>query len=121
MRRWLAPSRAIKNSGRSIGRVWVLSDPITEYERWQLDVAPCYHAVGERIQTLSEAEALARDLPDRDFWIFDDELVAVLNFEDHVICGAELITNRSRVRRYLAYRDVAVTMAREITMSQRST
>lgn len=120
MRGWLALSHKVTNSGRTVGRVWVLSDPPTQYERWQLDVAGYYRAAGEHIQLISEADALAFDLPDCDFWVFDDELVAVLMFEDHVIVGADLITDPARVRQYLAHRRVATREAHDLPVPLRS-
>lgn len=113
MREYLAASRAITATGRTVDRVWVHSDPPTVYERWQLDAVEHYRDAGERIRLITENEALELGLPDYDFWIFGDELVAVLEFERHAVAGAELIDDPVLIRPYLDWRALVEQHARD--------
>ena len=62
---------------------------------------------GEDIRLLPQAEAKHLGLPSHDFWLFDDERVAVLHFGPDDLDGAEIITDPTTVARYQTWRDVA--------------
>ncbi|MEU4444917.1 DUF6879 family protein [Actinosynnema sp. NPDC050801] len=104
---WLEDVRTATRAGRRFERVRVLTDPLTEYLRWQMEVTPANIAAGEVIRVLPEADARALDLPGYDFWLFDDERVAVLHFTANDLDGAEIITDPATVARHRSWRDVA--------------
>ncbi|WP_158840974.1 DUF6879 family protein [Saccharothrix deserti] len=98
-------------SGRRIGRVRVLTEPLTDYLRFELSFTG--HAVdaGEDIRLLTPADAARLDLPREDFWFFDDHLVAVLRFGDTGVATAELIDDPAEVNRYRAVQHRALSAA----------
>lgn len=104
---WLDEVRAATRAGKRFQRVRLLTDPLTEYLRWQDDVTPLNIAAGEEIRQLSAAMAADLDLPEHDFWLFDDEWLAVLHFLPDGLDGAEIITEAATVTRYRTLRDTA--------------
>lgn len=79
---WLENVRGLVASGRSIGRVRAVRQPLTDYERCQLSwVVPDSVRAGEDIRVLDLTED-EFGLPTQDFWLFDDAIVVRLNFSD---------------------------------------
>jgi hypothetical protein len=104
---WLDDVREAARAGRRFERVRMLTEPLTEYLRWQMEVTPANVEAGEDIRVLPESEARSLDLPQDDFWLFDDERVAVLHFGPTDLRGAEIITDPDTVARYRSWRDLA--------------
>ena len=78
---WLTGVKNATAAGRRFERVRVLTDPPTPYQDFEMAVAAHNAAAGEDIRTLTARKARALELPDRhDFWIFDDQRVAILHF-----------------------------------------
>lgn len=106
---WPEWVREVRASGRTIGRVRVLTDPLTDYLRWEIGVlTPPAVEAGEDIRVLPAAVWPGLQLPSTDFWLFDDSTAAVLHFGDQGVSGVELITGaeiesyRERQRRATA-------------------
>lgn len=98
----------VRGSGRSFGRVRLAYDPPTDYQRYELEVlTPPAVEAGEEIRVLSATRALELQLPDRDFWLFDDARVAVLHFGQDGVAGAELLEDTAAVAPFRAVRDRA--------------
>lgn len=105
---WEARVRANVSAGKTMGRVRVVRKPLTDYTRSQLAWSiPGNIAAGEDIRILDLTEH-AIDLPDQDFWLFDDSAVVHLNFHsDGTLKDRELVETPP-VRQYLAWRELAV-------------
>jgi hypothetical protein len=86
---WISEQTA---AGRRFERVRVLTDPLTDYLRWQLDVItqPAINA-GEDIRILPAAAAGELALGAADFYIIDDREVMVLDFEQGQVAGVRLL------------------------------
>jgi len=67
--------------GKIIRRVRVVTEPLTDYIRWEYECTPQNLAAGEDIRWLPRGR-LPRDvvLPPGDFWLFDDRLVRFGHF-----------------------------------------
>nr|WP_157166014.1 DUF6879 family protein [Streptomyces typhae] len=80
--RWHERVRGYVESGRRIGRVRVVRQPLTDYQRYQFAWGiPGNIAAGEDIRVLD----VTRDdhglpLTGRDWWMFDESRIAHLNF-----------------------------------------
>ena len=88
-------------------------EELTAFLRHEL--AQCEHnvAVGEDIRYLVRDEANALDLPDHDFWVFDDERVALLYFTaDDRLLGAQIVTEPAVVAAHVHWLDLATRHAR---------
>lgn len=108
---WLARVRTWIASGQRIGRVRMLTNPLTDYLRFELSITPPAIEAGEDIRFLSAARAAELGAPTEDFWLFDDERVLALRFGEHGVSGAELITDPGKVSAYRAWRDTASAAA----------
>lgn len=84
-------------AGRSIGRVRMLTEPLTDYLRFELSITPPAVEAGEDIRLVDQRVFEKLDIPREDFWIFDDATVALLHFGDSGMTGAEIITDPGRV------------------------
>jgi uncharacterized protein DUF6879 len=105
---WWAWIRDITGSGKRFERVRVLYDPPSDYQRYELGVlTPPAVEAGEEIRILPAARAHELNLPDQDFWMFDDIRVAVLHFGADGVAGAELIDDAAAVRPFRHARDRA--------------
>jgi hypothetical protein len=104
---WLAEVRAATREGRAFKRVRVLDEPLTEYQRWQLDVTPANIAAGEEVRLLFRGQVGQLGLPDHDFWLFDDAAVARMSYDQEQFAGAQLITHPAEVDRYRRWKEVA--------------
>lgn len=83
---WKRLVREVRASGRVMQRVHVVSEPVSDYIRFELlHVYPANVEAGEDVRILSRvvAERLSLDLAfDGDFWEFDDSLAARLVYDD---------------------------------------
>ncbi|MFI0470306.1 DUF6879 family protein [Saccharopolyspora sp. 5N102] len=108
---WHETVREIATSGRAIGRVRTVRQPLTEYQRFQLAWAiPGNIAAGEDIRIL-DLTNLDLDLPSHDFWLFDESLVVDLNFNpDGTLLNIDQRENPD-LTQYLKWRDTALSHA----------
>jgi hypothetical protein len=67
-------------AGRTLQRVRVMSQPLSEYNRYLLYRTPYNLGAGEDIRYLERAQANAMGLPDHDYWVFDSALICFLRF-----------------------------------------
>jgi hypothetical protein len=79
-RPWLQTVRNAKERGARMQRVRIVSEPLTEYQRFQFSWGyPENEGAGEEIFILdSELDGLVK----LDFWLFDDELAVVLEYDE---------------------------------------
>jgi hypothetical protein len=97
--RWFGMVRTATESGRRFARVRVVSEPLSDYKRFEMVVCPLTVAAGEDIRYLPRAHAAAFGVPNEDFWLFDDERLARLHFsEQDAFLGAEIVTEPEVVR-----------------------
>lgn len=105
---WVAE---LTRAGRRIGRVRVLTEPLTDYLRFELSFTGRAVEAGEDIRIMAAHDADALGLPDEDFWFFDDRLVVVLQFGDTGVAAAEVIDDPADVARYRAVQHQAMSVA----------
>jgi hypothetical protein len=109
---WLEAVRGNVAQGRRYQRVRIVPEPLTEYLRHALRGTRQTVEAGEDIGYLPRARANELDLPDHDFWLFDDARLALLHFTaDDRPLGAVLITEPSVVEQYRAWLDLAAEHA----------
>ena len=66
--------------GGMVRRARVVSEPLTEYVRWEHDYAVTNIAAGEDVRWLPRRQAKDLAVPAVDFWVFDGELVLFHHF-----------------------------------------
>lgn len=70
-------------AGRSMARVHVVTEPLTDYTRFELScVYPANVEAGEDVRILPRSVAAALDLPSRDYWLFDSRQAGVMTYDD---------------------------------------
>ncbi|WP_327413803.1 DUF6879 family protein [Streptomyces sp. NBC_01233] len=108
---WHGTVRAAVEAGKSFGRVRVVRQPLTDYQRYQFAWGvPGNIQAGEDIQVL-DLTGRDLDLPDQDFWMFDESTMVHLNYRpDGTQINRELIESPD-LSKYLRWRDVALENA----------
>lgn len=107
--KWHETVRNNVAEGRTIGRVRVVRQPLTEYQRYQLAWGiPGNIEAGEDIRILDLSKTGDLGLPEQDWWLFDNSRVVHLNFRpDGTIIDRELI-DAPDISRYLHWQTVAL-------------
>lgn len=106
---WLDRVRGLTSAGRTIRRVRVVTEPVTEYVRFEWEETAKNVDAGESIRRLPR-HRLPRDLNlpagGKDWWVFDDRLVALGHLDDAGgSLGWELTRDAATVRECVEARD----------------
>jgi hypothetical protein len=72
---WLVRVRHFRQTGRWIGRVHVISRPLTDYLRYEFAVYCRTTEAGEDVRILDLTDRPDPGLHAQDFWLFDDTAV----------------------------------------------
>jgi hypothetical protein len=86
-RPWFELMRHNNDAGKALKRLRIVSEPVTDYIRFEwLDAAQLV-AAGEDVRWLSRRSASTLLLPGNDFWMFDRQTVAFTHFsgDGHVL------------------------------------
>ena len=107
---WITRVRENCGNGRTMERVRVISNPLSDYERFELALYPHSRAAGEKIRVVER-----RSVEDaEDFWLFDDTVAVVLRYDaaGHFL-GADVTSEVVRFRRQRE-----VVLARSISLEE---
>ncbi|MEO3752308.1 DUF6879 family protein [Streptomyces sp. B6B3] len=72
---WRRRIRHFCATGRTIGRVHVVTRPLTDYLRWEFAFQAHSVRAGEEIRVLDLTDRANPGLPGQDFWMLDDQIV----------------------------------------------
>lgn len=75
---WCATLRKHVRAGRSIRRARVVSEPLSDYQRWSYGIAYPMVEAGEDIRWVPRRLVSSVGLPGNDFYLFDDRLALFL-------------------------------------------
>ncbi|MFQ6395407.1 DUF6879 family protein [Nocardia sp. KC 131] len=78
LRRWCATVRLHSSAGRSVRRVRIVSEPLSDYQRWSHSIAWPMVEAGEDIRWAPRQLVSSVAMPGNDFYLFDDRLVVFL-------------------------------------------
>ncbi|MEV4739956.1 DUF6879 family protein [Streptomyces sp. NPDC049555] len=91
---WHDAVHAAVSRGVAVRRARVVSEPLTEYVRWEYDYAVTNLAAGEQVRWLPRHQAKDLAVPPVDFWVFDGELVLFHHFSgDGALVEREYVTD----------------------------
>ncbi|MCX4779250.1 DUF6879 family protein [Streptomyces sp. NBC_01264] len=79
--------------GVAIRRVRVVSEPVSEYIRWEHYVTHANVTAGEQVRWLPRRRATDIPLPGNDFWLFDGTLLRVHHFSGDGVVVEDEITD----------------------------
>jgi hypothetical protein len=105
---WLDTVAEAQRQGKTIHRVRIVTRPLSFYTQWEFAWGFAWNVkAGEDIRILDVTDQAAPELPDHDFWLFDDSTVVKLLYRpDGTQIGRELVA-RPDLASYLAWRDAA--------------
>lgn len=66
--------------GVSVRRARIVSEPVSEYIRWEHEMTRANLAAGEQVRWVPRRLASTLVLPCNDYWLFDDRLARVHHF-----------------------------------------
>lgn len=89
---WHDAVQSAVSRGVSVRRARVISEPLTEYVRWEYDYAMTNALAGEDVRWLPRRQAKDLAVPPVDFWVFDGRLVLFHHFS-----GDGVLTEREYV------------------------
>ena len=108
-RPWLRRMMRITQAGRTVRRERGITEPISEYIHFEDDSTPENLAAGEDIRWLPRhlvPAEIAFPLEGRDWWLFDDSLVAVGEFDGHGRpLGSRVSADPALLRQCISVRD----------------
>lgn len=120
--RWRSGVAEATRAGKRVGRVHVVSRPLTDYLRWQLGVYAGSVAAGEDVRIADRGAHPELASLTRDFWLFDAELgvaasVLLMDYEpDGRFLGSVHTNDPGELVRYKREREVA--MACSVPLSE---
>jgi hypothetical protein len=78
---WLEMLQAHRAAGRTCRRLRIVSEPISDYQRWTLSHAQMFVDAGEDIRYVSRSRLATVSLPGSgDFYVFDDTRALFLHY-----------------------------------------
>jgi len=82
---WLALVAGATAAGRGVVRVRVVGRPVTDYTRFEFAAYIENVMAGEEVRVVERGWLDGADMAwaNDDFWIFDDETVALLRYDEH--------------------------------------
>ncbi|MFI9387826.1 DUF6879 family protein [Kutzneria sp. NPDC052558] len=108
-RQWHERVRANVAKGKTMQRAKLVKRPFTDYTlllfEWSI---PGNMAAGEDYRIVDVTDRMF-DLPEQDFWIFDDSVVVTLNFNPDGTMRDRDLVDSADVSKYIHWRDVALT------------
>lgn len=75
---WCGTLRGHARAGRSVRRARVVSEPLSDYQRWSYSIAGPMTEAGEDIRWVPRRLMSPVALPGNDFYLFDDRLAVFL-------------------------------------------
>lgn len=108
--RWHERVRAYREAGKQIGRVRVVRQPLTDYQRYQFAWGiPGNIQAGEDIRILDATDDdYGLPLTGQDWWIFDDTTIVLLNYRpDGTQIGREVFEGDPEP--YRRWKRIAIT------------
>jgi hypothetical protein len=99
--------QGLRQRGVQFERARRLTEPLTEYLRMQLDFTSMNIEAGEDVRWVTPANAAEMGMPDYDYYLVDDDVLAVLDFDTAgQFTGARTSTAREVVARHIGWRDL---------------
>jgi hypothetical protein len=92
LRGWCASLRDHVAAGKVVRRARVVSEPLSDYQRWSHSIAEPMVAAGEDIRWVPRRLVSSIGIPGNDFYLFDDRLVVFLMYAGNGL-GVDKVTS----------------------------
>src|SRR5580692_12401528 len=87
---WCGTLRGHVKAGRSVRRARVVSEPLSDYQRWSQSIALPMVEAGEDIRWVPRRLVSSVALPGNDFYLFDDRLALFLLYSGNGLSAGML-------------------------------
>lgn len=87
---WCATLREHVKAGKSVRRARVVSEPLSNYQRWSYSIADPMVDAGEDIRWVPRRLVSSVALPGNDFYLFDDKLAVFLLYSGNGLSAGML-------------------------------
>jgi hypothetical protein len=77
---WCASLREHAKDGRRVRRARIVSEPLSDYQRWSFSIADPMVDAGEDIRWVPRERVSGIAIPGNDFYLFDDRLAVFLHY-----------------------------------------
>jgi hypothetical protein len=112
---WLVRVRHFRCTGRWVGRVHIITRPLTDYLRYEFAVYRYTVRAGEDVRILDLTDQADPGLPQEDFWLFDESAVVRMDYgPDGAQIGRELLQGIDPAP-YIAWKRIALEHAQPFT------
>ncbi|MFI5720685.1 DUF6879 family protein [Nocardia sp. NPDC051750] len=92
---WCSVVREHVAAGRIVRRARIVSEPLSDYQRWSHSIAHPMVEAGEDIRWVPRRLVSSTAIPGNDFYLFDDELVVFLHYAGNGL-GVDKVTSTDR-------------------------
>lgn len=106
--RWTSEIRELVNAGRRMPHVWLVTEPLTMYQRSAVDwFYPYQAAVGRETHILTPHSPLVEEATKTgDYWMFDSASVVLMRYDETGdIVTRDLVADPAEVAYYVDFRD----------------
>jgi hypothetical protein len=90
LRGWCTMLQEHVKAGRSIRRARIVSEPLSDYQRWSCSIAWPMVEAGEDIRWVPRRLVSSIALPGNDFYLFDDRLAVFLSYAGNGLAVGKL-------------------------------
>lgn len=89
---WCSTLREHVKAGKSVRRARIVSEPLSDYQRWSYSIAHPMVDAGEDIRWVPRRLVSSVALPGNDFYLFDDRLIVFLIYAGNGL-GTDKVTS----------------------------
>jgi len=95
---WFDTVRTAVQGGKVFKRARIVSEPVSEYQKWVLNDSHLFVEAGEDIRWVPRSRVSTVALPGNDFWLFDDQIVVFLIFAANgLVVDRQLTEDRAAI------------------------
>jgi Family of unknown function (DUF6879) len=87
---WCTTLRRAVKAGKSVRRARIVSEPLSDYQRWSYSIAQPMVDAGEDIRWVPRKLVSSTAIPGNDFYLFDDRLVVFLLYTGNGLAAGKI-------------------------------
>jgi hypothetical protein len=89
---WCTTLREGVKAGKSVRRARIVSEPLSDYQRWSFSIADPMVEAGEDIRWVPRRLVSSIAFPGNDFYLFDDRLIVFLIYAGNGLAVDKLVS-----------------------------
>ncbi|MEU0935243.1 DUF6879 family protein [Embleya sp. NPDC005971] len=108
---WLTQLARYRDSGRRVGRVHVVTPPLSDYLRYEFAAYRYNVAAGEDVRILDTTRAQNVPPMPSDFWMLDDSKVVEMRYDEHGAQVARVLLESPDLAWYRRSKESAIALS----------